>query len=128
RLEPGVTPTYAGYTAWRGVAAVGPSVHDGLAASEAWGRGERFGLVPMTGSRVYWYATANTAEGEREAAGEWQAVFDRFSGWLAPIAEVLESTDPDAVLRNDVYDRRPLRRRARGNVVVIGDRSEEHTS
>ena len=48
-------------------------------------------------------------------------MLDRFGGWHDPIAEVLEGTDPETVLRNDVYDRRPLRRWSDGNVVVIGD-------
>src|SRR5207245_82154 len=38
RLEPGLAPTYAGYTAWRGVATVAAALHDGLTASETWGR------------------------------------------------------------------------------------------
>lgn len=49
-------PRYAGYIAWRGVVAFD---HARLQSGETWGRGARFGQVPMYGDRVYWFATRN---------------------------------------------------------------------
>ncbi|MEK8225148.1 FAD-dependent monooxygenase [Oerskovia sp. M15] len=46
---------YAGYTAWRGVTERPVDVHG--AAGETWGRGRRFGVVPLPDGRVYWFAT-----------------------------------------------------------------------
>ena len=54
---------YAGYTAWRGIARFRTA---GLLAGETLGCGQRFGLVPIAGDRVYWYATDNVPEGGRE--------------------------------------------------------------
>ena len=34
---------------------------------------------------------------------------------------VLAATDPDRVLRNDLYDRDPARQWARGTIVAVGD-------
>jgi len=44
-------PLYAGYTCWRGVTAEGgPVVPE---SSETWGRGRRFGIVPIEQGRIY---------------------------------------------------------------------------
>jgi 2-polyprenyl-6-methoxyphenol hydroxylase-like FAD-dependent oxidoreductase len=59
RLWGEAPPRYAGYTAWRGVV---PAVPAGT-AFESWGRGERFGLVPIGMGRGYWFATAPGFEG-----------------------------------------------------------------
>ena len=48
-------PRYRGYIAWRGVATF-PS--DGV-VGESWGRGQRFGFIPLGRERVGWWATAN---------------------------------------------------------------------
>ncbi len=52
---------YAGYTAWRGVTAVPVDLHG--EAGETWGRGLRFGLVPLRDGRVYWFAVISLPEG-----------------------------------------------------------------
>lgn len=62
RLFPQSQPRYAGYTAWHGIATgVTPPL-----MGELWGRGKRFGIVPLTEERVYWYATCNTPENAAE--------------------------------------------------------------
>ena len=49
-------PRYSGYTCWRGIALfedrhVSPGI-----SSETWGRGRRFGMLPIGNGRVCWYA------------------------------------------------------------------------
>jgi len=56
-------PRYAGYTAWRGVAQIAPRQWGEQMATETWGNGRRFGLVPLSQERMYWFATLNTPEG-----------------------------------------------------------------
>src|SRR6202012_4296004 len=52
----GDTPIrYSGYSAWRAIVDFVGSRD--LSLSESWGRGRRFGIVPMSGDRVYWFAT-----------------------------------------------------------------------
>lgn len=48
----------AGYTVWRGVTASRGHLAD--EAGETWGRGARFGIVPLPDERVYWFATLST--------------------------------------------------------------------
>jgi 2-polyprenyl-6-methoxyphenol hydroxylase-like FAD-dependent oxidoreductase len=116
---------YAGYTAWRSVASFATS---DLIAGETFGCGQRFGLVPISGSRVYWYATDNLPEGGREAPpAAKERLLGRFRTWHAPIPDVIAATSPDAILRNDIYDRDPVDRWGEGRVTLVGDAAHPMT-
>jgi 2-polyprenyl-6-methoxyphenol hydroxylase-like FAD-dependent oxidoreductase len=118
-------PVYAGYTAWRGVAPLPPG---GILAGETWGRGCRFGQVPLRRERVYWFAAANAAEGARSADGEQRALLRMFRGWHAPIETLIASTPEEEILRNDIYDRPPLTTPwNRGRVTLLGDAAHPMT-
>ncbi|CAO0829536.1 hypothetical protein SMICM17S_05709 [Streptomyces microflavus] len=56
---------HAGEAGWRAVlACIGPPARS---AAETWGRGERFGIVPLVDGRIYLYATAATGPGTKPA-------------------------------------------------------------
>jgi 2-polyprenyl-6-methoxyphenol hydroxylase-like FAD-dependent oxidoreductase len=117
-------PRYSGYTAWRGVSPI--RIEPGR-ISESWGTGERFGLVDI-GSRTYWFATANTPEGESGHPATRKAeLLRRFSDWHAPIATVLDATPDSAILRNDVYHLEALTRWSEGRIVLLGDAAHATT-
>ncbi|SDF73744.1 2-polyprenyl-6-methoxyphenol hydroxylase [Blastococcus aurantiacus] len=119
---PGPRPRYAGYTAWRAVVPAGAVRARLDGATESWGRGERFGIVPLADGRVYWFATANAPEGEHAVGGEHAEVRRRFSDWHAPIPEVVRATCAGDVLRHDVYELRPHPRSyVGGRLVLLGD-------
>jgi 2-polyprenyl-6-methoxyphenol hydroxylase-like FAD-dependent oxidoreductase len=120
--QPG--PRYSGYTSWRGVTAGPVTLPEG--GSETWGRGQRFGLVPMADGRVYWYATGNEAPG-RAFPDEHAEVRRRFGGWHPPIAEVLAATPAGAVLHHDIYWLPPLPRFTVGRVALLGDAAHAMT-
>ena len=123
-VGPGPSPRYVGYTAWRGVAEL-PSQG---AATESWGRGSRFGIVPLADGRTYWFATANRPEGERAAGGEHAEVERRFADWHAPVARVIDATDPAQVLRHDIFDLRPRPGSfVRGRLLLVGDAAHAMT-
>jgi 2-polyprenyl-6-methoxyphenol hydroxylase-like FAD-dependent oxidoreductase len=44
-----------------------------------------------------------------------------FAGWPAPIGPVIEATDEKDILRNDLYDRDPIRTWSQGRVTLVGD-------
>jgi 2-polyprenyl-6-methoxyphenol hydroxylase-like FAD-dependent oxidoreductase len=115
---------YAGFTAWRGVTSE-PFPLD--AGSETWGRGSEFGATILVDGRVYWFATANTHEGQR-SDDEHAEVLRRFGSWHDPIARVVEATPADAVLRHDIYSLAlPLPRFSSGRVALLGDAAHAMT-
>ena len=119
-------PRYAGYTAWRAVASLGGDAAPAI--QETWERGRRFGIVPITGGRLYWFATRNTPEGERDPAGAVKAgLLECFKGWHAPIEALIEATAESSILRNDIYDLEPLPAWSRGRVTLLGDAAHPMT-
>jgi 2-polyprenyl-6-methoxyphenol hydroxylase-like FAD-dependent oxidoreductase len=116
-------PRYSGYTAWRFITR---RLDQRPAAGESWGCGERFGYAAMPDGRVYCYATANTPEGAA-APDELAELRRRFTGWHEPIRDLLAATEPEAVLRHDIYDLPDLPAYVRGRVALVGDAAHAMT-
>lgn len=110
--------SYAGYTAWRGVAEV---AIDGDYAGQTLGPGVEFGHVPMGADRTYWFAVERTDEGGRRDEGELEYLRQKHADWATPVPDVLAATDPAGVLRHDIYDRAPAKVWAQGRAVLVGD-------
>ncbi|MFJ3925194.1 FAD-dependent monooxygenase [Streptomyces sp. NPDC090022] len=113
---------YIGETAWRALVEA-PDLRI-QAMSETWGRGERFGVTPLSDGRLYLYATAVVPAGTRSADPRAE-LSDRFGAWHDPIPALLERVrrlDPADVLQNDLYDlAAPLPRLHHGRIVWLGD-------
>jgi 2-polyprenyl-6-methoxyphenol hydroxylase-like FAD-dependent oxidoreductase len=124
QLHGSIKPTYAGYTAWRAVVRFDLTQ---LVPGESWGSGARFGHLPMTQDRVYWYATSNEREGERKPGNEKAGLARIFRGWHAPIEALIDATDESAIFRNDIYDRRGLSKWGEGRVTLLGDAAHPMT-
>jgi 2-polyprenyl-6-methoxyphenol hydroxylase-like FAD-dependent oxidoreductase len=118
-------PVYAGYASWRGVAPAG-AASVGARTTETWGRGQRFGVVPLGGGETYWFATANAAAGGRDGdvAAELAA---RFAGWHDPIPALLAATPAERIVRTDIADRPVITRWHRGRIVLLGDAAHPMT-
>ncbi|MER6445021.1 FAD-dependent monooxygenase [Streptomyces venezuelae] len=117
---------HSGETAWRTVlpAAAHPT---GAATAETWGRGERFGVVPLADGRTYLYATAVAPEGYRPADVRAE-LLRRYGTWHDPIPALLERIDPAAVLQHDLYDLAgPLPRFHHGRLAWLGDAAHAMT-
>jgi 2-polyprenyl-6-methoxyphenol hydroxylase-like FAD-dependent oxidoreductase len=119
-------PLYSGYTCWRGVTREGgPAVEE---TSETWGRGRRFGIVPIERGRLYWFATLNAPAGGRDEPGKVRGRLEAlFAGWHRPVAEVLAATPEEAILRNDILHRLPAPRWVEDRVALLGDAAHPMT-
>ncbi|GLV60362.1 FAD-dependent monooxygenase [Dictyobacter sp. S3.2.2.5] len=115
---------YAGYTAWRGIATgVTPPL-----VGEMWGRGSRFGIVPLEEERVYWFATCNAPENAAESPqGRKKELLDRFKGWHPVVSTLINATEDLAILRNDLFDLKPLTSWSKGRVTLLGDAAHATT-
>ncbi|XVQ84327.1 FAD-dependent monooxygenase [Microbispora siamensis] len=116
-------PVYAGVTSWRAVVPL-PGV---TGASETWGRGLVFGVMPLAGGQVYCYATAKASAGLR-AADERDELLRLFGRWHDPIPALLDAADPAAVLRHDIHCLdAPLPAFHAGRVALLGDAAHPMT-
>jgi 2-polyprenyl-6-methoxyphenol hydroxylase-like FAD-dependent oxidoreductase len=120
-------PRYSGYTSWRAVTEFDhPMLRQG--AFESWGRGARFGMIPLGRRRVYWFATKNAPQGEKDAPeGRKRELLAFFHGWHEPVEAAIAATPEDLILRNDIVDREPLQNWTRGRVTLLGDAAHAMT-
>ncbi|MFB1296947.1 FAD-dependent monooxygenase [Mycobacterium sp. pW049] len=109
---------YAGYTAWRGVAAY---TLDPDLAGETMAAGAEVGHVPLGHDHTYWFATERAVEGSSSPGGEHSYLTAKLAGWADPIPTLIAMTDPRDLLRNDLYDRAQPRHWSRGRAVIVGD-------
>jgi 2-polyprenyl-6-methoxyphenol hydroxylase-like FAD-dependent oxidoreductase len=126
-------PRYAGYTAWRTVVEPKEVLLSLGAGFESWGRGARFGCAHIGDGRVYWFATANAPEGEKDGppvslAGPKATLLRLFSGWHRPVANLVQAAEEGTILRTDIYDREPLGEHwGEGRVTLLGDAAHPMT-
>ena len=122
-------PRYAGYTAWRGVADAGEGGLPEGVGLNLWGRGSEFGLVGLGRGRFYWFATKNAPEGEAESAvgRRREVLYLLLASWYQPARAAVEATADSKILRNDIYDREPLRDWGVGRVTLLGDAAHPMT-
>ena len=119
-------PVYRGYPVWRGVAPAGAA--EWTALTETMGRGRRFGIVPIGGGRIAWWATANEPEGvDDEPEGRKAKLLRLFRDFHQPIPRLIAATPDGELLKNGTYDRPPVRRWGRGRVTLLGDAAHPTT-
>ena len=117
---------YAGYTCWRGVA-VNARVNTRLVA-ETWGTNGRFGIVPLTNNRTYWFAVVKAPQNSPEMA-KWTLndVKRNYANYHHLVAEVLNATPKEGMLWNDIIDLKPISKYAFNNTLLIGDAAHATT-
>jgi len=115
-------PFYRGYTVWRGLARYEGTALTAGSNSESWGKGMRFGILNTGHRRYTWYATANVSPLHIDAPeGRKQELQQLFAGWHEPIADFLEATNENEILKNGARDCAPLKRWGNGLVTLLGD-------
>jgi 2-polyprenyl-6-methoxyphenol hydroxylase-like FAD-dependent oxidoreductase len=117
-------PVYSGSTNWRAVTT--PSPAEVTEMSLSWGPGTEFGVMPLVDGRTYWYAAANAVEGQRNR-DELEELRNRFGAWHEPIPAVMAHTEPEAVLRHDIYWLPKIYSYHRGSIVLLGDAAHAMT-
>ena len=117
-------PVYSGSTSWRAVTTSSSAAVTEMSLS--WGQGTEFGVMPLVDGRTYWYAAANAGEAQRNP-DELEELRRRFGTWHEPIPAVLAHTQPQAVLRHDIYRLPKLDSYHRGSVVLLGEAAHAMT-
>jgi 2-polyprenyl-6-methoxyphenol hydroxylase-like FAD-dependent oxidoreductase len=117
---------YSGQTCFRGVAAFAPP--DPHTLREVQGAGQRGAVCPVDEKTVYWWTAYNApANSVIEPAKRKAALLERYRGWPFGLPEAIAATDEDAILQNDLVDRKPVGRYASGRLVLLGDAAHPTT-
>ena len=122
QLAPESRLVSSGCTAWRAVIPWyrAPRLPDGPAGRRRDARrgyrfvaaslGERGSSGGSTRGGIYWVATAAGAPRPEPPATQLALLRRWFAGWPAPVGELLEATDPDDLVQQEVRELRPLPR------------------
>lgn len=128
RLLPSVDLRYSGYTCWRAVADQQPEGFNHAVASETWGAGLRFGIVPLSNNRVYWFATADAPMKDTGMAAVTPDLLgDMFKDFHKPIEKIIRQTKQAQLIHNDIMDFAPVKQFAFGPIVLMGDAAHATT-
>ncbi len=109
---------------WRGTALAPAGSDWHRVVGETWGPGGRFGILPISGGRVTWYAGVQRYSSDRGLA----EVAERFGSWHHPIPDLIAATDPTHVWVDALDDRFPSRRWVTGRVALLGDAAHPMTA
>jgi 2-polyprenyl-6-methoxyphenol hydroxylase-like FAD-dependent oxidoreductase len=111
--------TYSGYSSWRAV--VDDSTSDADRFAMVWGKRAEFGALRISPTQIYWYGYVALPPGHR-FADELQATRDYFANWAPDVRALVNQTQPEQLLRHDVWElAKPLPRYTQGRIVLIGD-------
>jgi 2-polyprenyl-6-methoxyphenol hydroxylase-like FAD-dependent oxidoreductase len=128
KLLPESFPRYAGYTCWRAVIDKVPTDFDFNHASESWGVGCRFGIVPLSGNRIYWYACINATQNDPVMRSfRIPELLTYFSSFHSPVSEILKLTRNEDLIWGDIMDLKPITRFAFDRIVLMGDAAHATT-
>jgi 2-polyprenyl-6-methoxyphenol hydroxylase-like FAD-dependent oxidoreductase len=126
KLLPEALPRYAGYTCWRAI--IDNSNLNLTESSETWGTRGRFGIVPLTGNEIYWFACINAPGNDRKMQEmKIKDLANIFKDYHQPIPEILRGTKDENLIWNDIIDLKPTNQFAFDNIVLIGDAAHATT-
>ncbi|MCR8995541.1 NAD(P)-binding protein [Brevibacillus sp. 7WMA2] len=122
KLFPSIKLRYSGYTCWRGVAPCWPDSGEDSQFTETWAAQGRFGVIPLTNERTYWYALVNGPSGDkRYAEYRIKDIIQIFEGYHSPVAQVLSRTPDDKMIHNDIFDLETPEQFISGRSLLLGD-------
>lgn len=128
KLLPNASPRYAGYTCWRAVIEYAPIHFDRDQTSETWGPGARFGIVPLSHNRLYWFATLNAkAQDQNLRAYTTKDLLKQFQSFHHPIPEIINNTSDEQLIWSDINDLEPIKQFAFNNILLLGDAAHATT-
>jgi 2-polyprenyl-6-methoxyphenol hydroxylase-like FAD-dependent oxidoreductase len=119
---------YSGYTCWRGITSTLPAEFNHEEATETWGAGKRFGIVPLKNGRVYWFATLNAPQNDPVTSRFSKTDMEKlFADFHFPVQPIIAGTRPEDIIKNDIIDISPIKKYAFGKVVLLGDAAHATT-
>ncbi|XP_073121666.1 zeaxanthin epoxidase, chloroplastic [Henckelia pumila] len=112
---------YSGYTCYTGIADFVPADIETVGYRVFLGHKQYFVSSDVGGGKMQWYAFHNEPPGGVDVGGKKERLLKLFGGWCDNVIDLLLSTDEDAILRRDIYDRTPAFTWGKGRVTLLGD-------
>jgi FAD-dependent urate hydroxylase len=127
-LDRKVERCFARYVNWNGLVDADPE----LCARDLWvlyvGDCKRASMMPVGGNRFYYFFGAPMPEGTQVEPGQIRAeLASLFEGWPTPVQNLIQTLDPEATNRLEIYDMDPIERLVRGRVTLLGDAAHATT-
>ncbi len=116
----GETPLrYSGQTCYRGIAEI--ALEDSDTIREIQGRGIRGAVCPLDEKRIYWWTAMNAPPGETDVPEKRREfLLEKYKGWAFGLPESIKATTGE-ILRNDLFDRAPLKNWTKDRISLLGD-------
>ncbi|MEH7440870.1 FAD-dependent monooxygenase [Bacillus sp. JJ1122] len=120
KLIPESQLTLSGSVCWRGIID-NPSFSE-ILYTETWGPRGRFGITPMPGNRLYWYAFKKAASSTTNMFN-WNPMdlLFNFFYYHDPIQQILENTPSENIIFDELFVLQPLEHFYYGNILLVGD-------
>ncbi|WP_423407984.1 FAD-dependent monooxygenase [Heyndrickxia sp. MSNUG] len=120
KLIPDSHLTLTGSVCWRGFID-NPSFNE-IPYTETWGPRGRFGITPMPGNRLYWYAFKKSASSPTHMLN-WTSMdlLFNFFYYHDPIQQILENTPSENIIFDELSVIQPLEHFYYGNILLVGD-------
>ncbi|XP_022863205.1 zeaxanthin epoxidase, chloroplastic [Olea europaea var. sylvestris] len=113
---------YSGYTCYTGIADFVPADIETVGYRVFLGHKQYFVSSDVGGGKMQWYAFHNEPAGGVDVPrGKKERLLKLFEGWCDNVIDLLLTTDEDAILRRDIYDRTPIFSWGKGRVTLLGD-------
>jgi 2-polyprenyl-6-methoxyphenol hydroxylase-like FAD-dependent oxidoreductase len=120
-------PHYSGATVWRAMPDFTVRSLGRDYAQQVYGPASIFGMFPID-HRLFWWGSQIRPEGSIDPeAGRKQDLLDTFAGWPEQIPEIIQATPADQIIRQDLFDRKPLKAWRHGRVTLLGDAAHPTT-
>lgn len=119
---------YARYVNWNGLVDADPD----LCAKDLWmiyvGNSQRASMMPVGGSRFYYFFGAPMPEGTKVEPSQIRAeLATLFKGWPKAVQNLIQALNPEETNRLEIADMDPIEKLARGRVVLLGDSAHATT-
>ncbi|HLV24083.1 MAG TPA: FAD-dependent monooxygenase [Moheibacter sp.] len=124
-LIPNSEPRYAGYWCWR--ATVDYDFDEFFKSNEVWGKNGRFGITPLTGKRIYWYACINSELKDGIPDFGLNELKERFKDYFPKVRKILDLTKEENLISTPIVDLKPIAQFHFGRILLVGDAAHATT-
>jgi 2-polyprenyl-6-methoxyphenol hydroxylase-like FAD-dependent oxidoreductase len=125
-IFPQAKERFAKQICWRGVLPFKLEKGMEYTMREAWGRGHRFGIVPIGNNQVYWFACASYQK-NAEATFKEVDLSELFSNFNPLVAQIIKATPTNQIIKAELSDLEILKTWHKGKVCLMGDAAHATT-